>query len=101
MFFMEMGLAKLADTDSIFNAFNLTNIKKTIDVIGWRLYTKHYTVIILLLGFFSLLIDIDIPLFGLDYIFKVFLALLLFTTQYWGIGTVYRIFKMNQSKNLH
>lgn len=99
MFFMEIALAKLADTSSIRDAFNLIDIKKTIDVIGWRLYAKHYTVIILLLAFFSLLIDIDTPFFGIDYIFKVFLGLLLFTTQYWGIGAVYRIFKMKQSEN--
>ena len=101
MFFMEIALAKLADTGSILDAFNLINIKKTIDVIGWRLYAKHYTVIILLLAFFSLLIDMDLPIFVFDLIFKVFLGLLLFTTQYWGIGSVYRIFKMKQSNNLH
>ena len=97
MFFMEMGLAKLADNSSILDAFNLKSIKKTIDVIGWRLYAKHYTVIILLLAFFSLLIDIEIPNFILDCIVKAFLGLLLFTTQYWGIGSLYRIFKIKQS----
>lgn len=97
MFFMEMGLAKLADNGSILDAFNLKSVKKTIDVIGWRLYAKHYTVIILLLAFISLLIDIDIPNFILDCIVKVFLGLLLFTTQYWGIGSLYRIFKIKQS----
>ena len=101
MFFMEIALAKLADTGSILDAFNLINIKKTIDVIGWRLYAKHYTVIILLLAFFSLLIDIDTPFFVFDFIIKVFIGLLLFTTQYWGIGSVYRIFKMKQTNNLH
>lgn len=101
MFFIEMGLARLADTGSIIEAFNLKRIKETIDVIGWGEYAKHYTVIILLLAFFSLMIDIDFPIFGLDYILKVFLGLLLFTTQYWGIGAVYRIFKKKQSNNLH
>lgn len=101
MFFMESALAKLADTGSILDAFNLINIKKTIDVIGWGLYAKHYTVIILLLGFFSLLIDVDFPIFVLDCIFKVFLGLLLFITQYWGIGAVYSIFKKKQSNNAH
>lgn len=100
MFFIEIALAKLADTGSIRDSFNLINIKKTIDVIGWRLYAKHYTVIILLLGFFSLLIDIDTPFFVFDFIFKVFLGLLLFTAQYWGIGAVYRIFKRKQTNNL-
>ena len=52
-------------------------------MIGWRLYAKHYTVIILLSCFFSLLIDVETPFFVIDYIFKVFLGLLLFTTQYW------------------
>ncbi|AMD17388.1 hypothetical protein TL18_04755 [Methanobrevibacter sp. YE315] len=101
MFFMEIALAKLADTGRFRDAFNLINIKKTIDVIGWRQYTKHYTIIILLLTFLSLLIDIETPFFVIDYIFKVFLGLLLFTTQYWGIGSVYRIFKMKQTANLH
>lgn len=101
MFFMEIALAKLADTGSFWGAFNLINIKKTIDVIGWRLYAKHYTVIILLLCFFSLLIDVETPFIVIDYIFKVFLSLLLFTTQYWGIGSVYRIFKMKETADLH
>lgn len=99
MFFMEMALAKLADTGSILDAFNLSNIKRTIDLIGWRLYAKHFTVIILLLGFFSLMIDVDLPIFVLDCISKVFLGLLLFITQYWGIGAVYSIAKRNQSNN--
>lgn len=99
-FFMEMALAKLADTGSILEAFHLRNIKKTIDVIGWGLYAKHYTVIILLLGVFSLLINIDVPFFVFDYIFKVFLILLLFITQYWGIGALYGIFKRKQSNDL-
>lgn len=94
MFFMEMGLAKLADTGRFLDAFNLIKIKKIIDIIGWRLYAKHYTVIIFLLWVFSLLIDVETPFFVLDYIFKVFLGLLLFITQYWGIGAVYRIYKI-------
>lgn len=97
MFFMEIALAKLADTGSIRDAFDFKSIKETIDVIGWGLYAKHYTVIILLLGFFSLLIDVDLPIFVIDAVFKVFLGLLLFTTQYWGIGAIYRIYKMKQS----
>ena len=101
MFFIEIALAILADTGSILDAFNLRNIKKTIDVIGWGLYAKHYTVIILLLVFFSLLIEIDTPIFVLECISKVFLIFAFFITQYWSIGAIYRIFKRKQSNNLH
>lgn len=101
MFFMEIAFAKLADTGSILDAFNLINIKKTIDVIGWGLYAKHYTVIILLLAIFSVLVDIDTSIFVFDCILRVFFGLLLFITQYWGIGSIYRIFKRKQSNELH
>jgi hypothetical protein len=98
MFFMEMALAKLADTGSIRDAFNLHGIKKIIDVIGWRTYVKDYTQIIVPIGLYSLLLNIDIPILVLSYAYQMVLVMLIFITQYVGIGDVYNIFKEKQSK---
>jgi hypothetical protein len=97
IFFMELALAKLADTGSILDAFNLYGIKNIIDVIGWRTYAKHYTLIIFSIGFYSLLINIEIPIPALDYVYQTVLVFLIFVTQYVGIGAVYNIFKEKQS----
>lgn len=97
IFFMEMALARLADTGSIRDAFNLYGIKKIIDVIGWGTYAKHYTLIVFSIGFYSLLINIEIPIFALDYLYQTVLIFLIFVTQYVGIGAVYSIFKQKQS----
>ena len=97
IFFMEIALAKLADTGSILDAFNLYGIKKIIDVIGWGNYAKHYTPIVFSIGFYSLLINIEIPIVALDYAYQTVLLFLIFVTQYVGIGAVYSIFKEKQS----
>lgn len=88
-FFMEISLAKLADTKSIWPALNLLSIKRSIDVLGWRNYAKDYTLIVLTIVILSYLIHYDIPFTFLDSIIDMFLSFLIFVTQYLGIGAVY------------
>lgn len=92
-FFMEIGLARLADTGSIITAFNLKSIKKDIDIIGWEKYTIDFTNIILAIVFFSALKYIVIPIDILNYAWDVFLDFLVFVAQFWGIGDIYRSIK--------
>ena len=88
-FFMEIALAKLADTGSLRAAFNLISIKRSIDVFGWRNYAKDCTLIILTIVILSYLISFNIPFNFIDSIIDMFLSFLIFVTQYLGIGAVY------------
>ena len=88
-FFLEIALARLADTGSLVEGFDLIEIKKDIDVAGWRHYTIDYTSIILVLVFLSYLKAMVIPVSYLDYFVDVFLSLLIFATQFLGIGAIY------------
>ena len=88
-FFLEIALARLADTGSIKTAFNLMGIKKDIDTIGWWNYAKEYTGIVLTIVLFAYLNYIDIPVDILNYIWGVFFFFFMFSTQFWGIGEIY------------
>ena len=73
-FFMEIALAKLADTGSILKAFNLLSIKRSIDVIGWKKYAKEYTLIVLTIVILTELICIDLSFTFLDSIIDTILS---------------------------
>ena len=95
-FFMEIALAKLAGTESLWAAFDLMSIKRSIDVFGWGDYAKDYTLIILTIVLLSYLISIDVPF---DPLIDMFLSFLIFVTQYLGIGAVYCQIKDLQSNH--
>lgn len=88
-FFMEIALAKLADTGSILKAFNLLSIKRSIDVIGWKKYVKEYTLIVITIVILTELICINLSHTFLDSIIDTILSFFVFATQYLGIGAVY------------
>lgn len=88
-FFMEIALARLADTKKILSSLDLMAIKRNIDVIGWRNYTKRYTSIILVIVILSYLISFEIQFSFVDSTIDMFLSFLIFVTQYLGIGAVY------------
>lgn len=97
-FFMEIAIARLADTGRILSAFNLSGIKNNIDTIGWRHYTKDYTLIILAIFLFGSLGYVEIPNIILNYIWMIILNFLIFVTQFLGIGAIYSEIKGNESK---
>lgn len=88
-FFLEIALARLADTGSIKDAFNLMGIKRDIDAIGWWYYVKEYTGIVLTIVIFAYLVYIVIPIDFINYIWNVFCYMLMFATQFFGIGEIY------------
>ena len=96
-FFMEIALARLADTNSIKTAFNVFKIKNDIDTIGWRNYAKEFTAIAVAIVLFATLKYIVIPVDILNYIWDVFLDLILFTAQYLGFGSIYSRIKEKKS----
>lgn len=98
-FFMEIALAKLADTDNILKAFNLLSIKRSIDVIGWKNYAKDYTLIVLTIVILTELIYIDLPYTFLDSIIDTILSFFVFATQYLGIGAIYCTIKDLESNS--
>lgn len=94
-FFMEIAIARLADTGRILSSFNLSGIKNNIDAIGWAHYTKEYTLIILAIVLFGSLSYVKIPNLILNYIWVIILNFLMFTTQFLGIGAIYSEIKGN------
>lgn len=96
-FFMEIAIARLADTGSILSAFNLLEIKKNIDTMGWVRYAKDYTLIILAIVIFSYLKHMVFPFDILNYMWTVLLSFFIFATQYLGIGAVYSKIKKKES----
>lgn len=88
-FFMEIALAKLADTRSLMSAFNLLSIKRSIDVIGWKKYAKEYTLIVLTIVILTRIMYLDLPFTFVDSLIDMFLSFLVFATQYLGIGAIY------------
>ena len=99
-FFMEIALAKLADTGRIRDAFNLLSIKRSIDVVGWKNYAKDYTIIVLTIVILTELICIDLSFTFLDSIIDTILSFFVFATQYLGIGAVYCEIKDLESNSL-
>lgn len=100
LFFLEIALARLADTGKLLSSFKVRSIKRTIDIIGWRHYVKDCTLIILTIVFLGFLKAYVIPVGVLDYIADVVLDLLIFATQSLGIGAAYAKFKDNQRKTI-
>lgn len=96
-FFMEIALARLADTGDIKSAFNLKGIKRDIDLLGWKHYVKDFTLIILAIVIFSYFTAIYFEIDIINYIWDVFWMLLVFVTQYWGIGVIYSEIKEKKS----
>jgi hypothetical protein len=88
-FFMEIALARLADTGSLVSSFNFIAIKRSIDAVGWRNYAKDYTLIVFVIVFLSYLMSYEFAFSFLDSIVDMFLAFLIFATQYLGIGAAY------------
>ena len=75
-FFMEIALARLADTKSMLQSFNFLAIKRNIDTIGWRNYAKEFTLIIFAIVFLSYLMLFDFPVTFLDSLVDMFLSFL-------------------------
>lgn len=93
LFFLEIALAKLADSGKLSDSFNLGSIKKTIDIIGWWNYTKECTSIIVAIVILGFLKAYDLQIFYLDYFMDLLLDLFMFATQFLGIGAVYARYK--------
>ena len=89
IFFVEIALARLADTGSIVQSFNFKAILKNINSYGWLNYVKEYTLIIVAIVILSLIQDLEVPIYFIDYLKDVFLGFLIFVTQFLGIGAVY------------
>lgn len=98
-FFMEIALARLADTGNLISAFNLVGIKEDINAIGKWNYAKEFTIIILAITLFTALKYVVIPVPILNYIWNILLAFLIFVTQFWCIGAIYAVVKENKSNS--
>ena len=89
VFFMEIAMARLADTGKFLAAFNLIAIKKCIDIAGWRHYTRDYTSIIVAIVILGLIESQVISIPFINYFGDIILSLLMFAAQYLGIGSIY------------
>ena len=89
LFFMEIGLARLADTGRLLTAFNIVAIFKDINLVGWRHYARDCTTIMVAIVILGLLDSFFIPISFIEYLVDVVLSLLIFATQFLGIGAIY------------
>ena len=97
-FFVEIAIARLADSRSILHAFNLVEIKRDIDAIGWRNYAVEYTLIILTIVILTYLQSYNVHINIIDNAVNIFLGFIIFATQYLGIGAVYSRIKQSRQK---
>ena len=93
IFFMEIALARLADDGKLRDAFDFRDIKRSIDIIGWKEYAADYTKIIA-----SVVILVFINGFFTSYgvigiVIGVITDMLAFVVEYRGIGNIYREYK--------
>ena len=88
-FFVDTGLAQLADTNSLLKAFNLVEIFRSINIFGWKNYARDITSITLAIVILGYLQSIDFPDMFLSTLWATFFGFLMFSTQYLGIGAVY------------
>lgn len=86
IFFYEMSIAILADTDSLLSAFNIKEILRVINNIGFTVYILDYTELIFTI---SLLWGIS---YFVDYLpgFSTLFSILIFLIQSRAIGLIYR-----------
>ena len=99
-FFIEIALARLADTNSIVQAFNFVEITRDIDLFGWRNYALHYTTIVFAIVFLTLISSYHFFIYPiLESVTDTFLLFLIFVTQYFGIGAIYCEIKKLKNKN--
>lgn len=88
-FFVEIGLARLADTKSILSAFNIYSLYKSIKLFGFRRYIVDCTSIILIIIILTYVKSIQLPYFWIDQLWSTFFGFLIFATQFLGIGALY------------
>ncbi|WP_406536684.1 DUF4013 domain-containing protein [Methanobrevibacter sp.] len=97
-FFSEMGLAKLADTKKLSMAFNFESIYKSIELFGWVHYVRDLTSIVVAIVILTFIQSRLPELFGIEFILWMILGVLIFSTQYLGIGSLYCNIKDNELK---
>lgn len=96
IFFLEISLAILADSESLLSALNIKTIKETIDNIGWIYYTIDYTFIIISLAILFFVSEHAIYLGDIPgFIIGIIAELLIFIIEFRMIGLTYKNGKIN------
>lgn len=98
VFFMELALAKLAESGKLRNAFRFFKIRQAIDIIGWREYAIDYSKIILSIVVLTFLLRYEIPVNIIDSSIDAVLSFMIFIIEYVGIGRIYREYLIKKSK---
>lgn len=99
VFFKELSLAIFANSKDFKRAFNLRQIKRAIDIIGWRRYTIGYSKIIfsvMFLVFFAHMFHSHRVIEGMIVFLCYFTS---FIIEYRGIGNVYKVYVENKKNS--
>ena len=91
-------MARLADTKSLFSAFNFKAIYRSIELFGWRHYARDLTSIVVAIVILTFIQNNLPEFFGIDLLLWMLLGVLIFATQYLGIGAVYCNIKDNEKR---
>lgn len=92
-FFLEVAVAKLADTDSLWHSFNIVSIFRDIHSIGWLFYAKEFTIVLLAMVILMYLQNVHVNNATIDFIIKNVFEFAIYVTQFIGVGMAYKDIK--------
>lgn len=99
-FFMEVAIAKFADTKKFLHSFNIYEIFRDIHALGWYDYGKEFTLILLAMVILTYIQNIHVGNAAIDFIIYYTFDFGVFVTQFMGIGMAYRNIKAKVKKNM-
>jgi|GEM_PF-1064934 len=88
-FFLEVAVAKLADTNRFWHSFNLVSIFKDIQSVGWLFYTKEFTMVLLAMVILMYFQNVHVNNAVIDFIINNVFEFGVYVTQFIGIGIAY------------
>ncbi|MBE6496536.1 MAG: DUF4013 domain-containing protein [Methanobrevibacter thaueri] len=103
-FFMEVAVAKLADTNSFWHSFNLVSIFKDIHSVGWTFYAKEFTMVLLAMVILTYFQNVHVNNATIDFIITNVFEFGIYVTQFIGVGIAYKHIKekaMEKNKEIH
>lgn len=92
-FFLEVAVAKLADTDSLWHSFNIVSIFRDIHSIGWLFYAKEFTIVLLAMVILMYLQNVHVNNATIDFIINNVFEFAIYVTQFIGVGMAYKDIK--------
>lgn len=88
-FFLEVAVAKLADTERFWHSFNLVSIFNDIHSVGWVFYAKEFTMVLLAMVILMYFQNVHVNNTVIDFIINNVFDFAVYVTQFLGVGLAY------------